>query len=204
MKKIILCTYIVVFTLFASQINSNPIHAQKWLEEQITNILDFYRDENISSEVRLSAIEESINENFAGTGIARFVVKNVWNDSSKEDQERFIKLFKEHLYITIGSLMRGYSNQTVEFINSKEDKNQSVYLIDMEIDNNNQKTLVTWRVKEFKEKYYVIDLLVADISLIITKRDEFTSMLKKTNNSLAELNNILKEQNIESLGKLLD
>lgn len=204
MKKIILCTYIVVFTLFSSQVNSNPIHAQKWLEEQITNILDLYRDENISSEARLSAIEEAINENFAGTGIARFVVKNVWNDSSKENQERFIKLFKEHLYVTIGSLMRGYSNQTVEFVNSKEDKNQSVYLIDMEIDNNNQKTLVTWRVKKFKEKYYVIDLLVADISLIITKRDEFTSMLKKTNNSLAELNNILKEQNIESLGKLLE
>ena len=79
-----------------------------------------------------------------------------------------------------------------------------VNLIDMEISHNDQKTIVTWRVKEAREKFYVIDLLVADISLVITKRSEFSSMLKKVNNNLAELNILLKNQNVESYDNLVN
>ena len=100
--------------------------------------------------------------------------------------------------------MQGYSNQTFELVNSKQDKNKGVYLIDMEISHNEQKTTITWRVKESKDKYYVIDLIVADISLVVTKRAEFSSMLKKVGNNLEELNNILNKQNSESYNKLIN
>ena len=98
--------------------------------------------------------------------------------------------------------MEGYSNQTFEIVTAKEDKNQGVYLIDMEISHNDQKTLITWRVKESKDKFYVIDLIIADISLVITKRAEFSSMLKSK--SLSEINSLLKVQNAESYHKLIN
>ena len=100
--------------------------------------------------------------------------------------------------------MQGYSNQTFTVINSKEDKNQGVYLIDIEIEQNEQKTIVTWRVKESKNKFYVIDLIVADVSLVVTKRAEFNSMLKKVNNDLNELNSLLEKQNNESYKRLIN
>ena len=99
--------------------------------------------------------------------------------------------------------MQGYSNQTFTVIDSREDKNQGVYLIDIEIEQNEQKTLVTWRVKESKNKFYVIDLIVADVSLVVTKRAEFSSMLKKVDNNLKELNTLLEEQNLQSYNKLI-
>ena len=98
--------------------------------------------------------------------------------------------------------MEGYSNKTFEIVTAKEDKNQGVYLIDMEISHNDQKTLITWRVKESKDKFYVIDLIIADISLVITKRAEFSSMLKSK--SLSEINSLLKVQNAESYHKLIN
>ena len=55
-----------------------------------------------------------------------------------------------------------------------------------------------------KEKFYVIDLLVADISLIVTKRSEFNSMLKKVDYELEELNLVLKNQNKSSYSKLIN
>ena len=72
----------------------------------------------------------------------------------------------------------------------------------MEIEYNDQKTLVTWRVKESKQRFYVIDLLVADISLVRTKRAEFNSILKKFVNNLDELNFLLKTQNSISFNNL--
>ncbi len=195
--------FLTVFTSF-SKVHANKVDAQKWLNIEITKIIDLYKDKNTEMEQKLSAIESAINNSFAGNGIARFVAGNVWNQSTEKHQKEFVLLFKEHLYLTIGSLMQGYSNQNYEFIDSKEDTNQNVFLIDMEIENNDQKTLVTWRVKKAKEKYYVIDLLVADISLVITKRAEFTSMLNKVENNLGEVNKILSEQNRQSYKKLIN
>ena len=204
MKKIILILISLIITLNSQNINANPNNVQNWLNTEINKIIDLYRNENIDTIARLNAIENAINKNFAGTGIARFVVGNVWKDSSEDDQKEFIKQFKKHLYLTIGSLMHGYSNQTFTVIDSREDKNQGIYLIDIEIEQNEQKTLVTWRVKESKNKFYVIDLIVADVSLVITKRAEFSSMLKKVDNNLKKLNTLLEEQNLHSYNKLIN
>ena len=68
----------------------------------------------------------------------------------------------------------------------------------MEIQDQTNKTLVTWRVKEAKNRFYVIDLLLADISLVVTKRSEFNSMLKKVNYDLKVFNETLKNQNNSS------
>ena len=198
-KKYILS---IIIILISGNVQSNEIVAKNWLDTEINNIIEMYRNENIDKKTKLNAIQNAINQSFAGNGIARFVAGNSWSKSDENTQKDFVGLFKEHLYLTIGTLMEGYSNQTFEIVGAKEDKNRGVYLIDMEISHNDQKTLVTWRVKESKDKFYVIDLIIADISLVITKRAEFSSMLKSK--SLSEINSLLKVQNAESYHKLIN
>ena len=99
--------------------------------------------------------------------------------------------------------MQGYSNQTYSLINTREDEKNNVSMIDMEIINDNSKLLVTWRVKKSKGRYFVIDLIVADISLVVTKRSEFNSLLKKINYDLKKFNEKLRKQNESSYNKLI-
>ena len=72
----------------------------------------------------------------------------------------------------------------------------------MEIKNNTSKIVITWRIKESNNRFYIIDLLVADISLVVTKRSEFNSMLKKLDYDLKVFNEILKTQNEISYSKI--
>ena len=67
----------------------------------------------------------------------------------------------------------------------------------MEIFSDTGSVVVTWRVKKSKGRFFVIDLIVADISLVVTKRSEFNSMLKKVDYDLAEFNKyyLIKIQN---------
>ena len=99
--------------------------------------------------------------------------------------------------------MQGYSNQTYSLINTKKDATNNVILIDMVLYDQKNKLLVTWRLKESKNRFYVIDLLVADISLVITKRSEFNSLLKKNDYDLKVFNEILNNQNELSYNKLI-
>ena len=175
-----------------------------WLKIEIDKILNAYKDTTISNSSRFDLIEETINNNFAGAGIAKFVAGESWRSASKNVKKDYISLFKKHLALNIASLMQGYSTQNYKLSNSKFDNKNNVYTVDMEIINESGNILITWRVKESKEKYYIIDLLVADISLVVTKRSEFNSMLKKSNYNLQKFNEILNSQNKLSYNKLIE
>ena len=196
--KIFFLSVILFFntSLFADE-------ASDWLRKEIDIIINAYLNENISNEERFLMIEQTINENFAGTGIAKFIAGNAWTKASKETKKNYVKSFKRHLALNIASMMQGYSDQKYELSSSKIDKNK-VILVNMEIFSDTGSVVVTWRLKEAKNRLFVIDLLVADISLVVTKRSEFNSMLKNVDYNLEEFNSILDNQNEESLQKIIN
>jgi len=196
--------YFVIFLFLILPSQSIANEASNWLKKEIDIILDAYKNVNMSNETRFLMIEDTINYNFAGTGIAKFVSGDSWKTADKDTKKEYIKLFKRHLALNIASMMQGYSDQKYSLINSQYDSKNQITLIDMEIYNDTGSLIVTWRVKKSKERYYVIDLLVADISIVVTKRSEFNSMLKNVNYSLKELNIILKKQNETSYQKLIN
>ena len=192
----------IIFFLFNSTIKADEV--SNWLKKEIDTILDAYKNPSLSNYKRFELIEETINNNFAGTGIAKFVAGKSWLNASKETKKEYIILFKKHLALNIASMMQAYSDQEYELTNSKYDSKNKVSLIDMKIINETGNLLVTWRVKKSKNRNYVIDLIVADISLVVTKRSEFNSMLKTINYNLKELNKKLDEQNNISYNKLIN
>jgi len=194
MKLIFKIIFFIFFT--TSQLYADD--ASNWLKTEVDFILEAYRNSDISNEKRFSIIENTVNYNFAGTGIAKFVSGEAWKKADKETKEKYVKFFKKHLALNIASLMQGYANQEYSLINSKYDSKNKVSLIDMNIFTNSSSITLTWRVKQSKERFYIIDLLVADISLVVTKRSEFNSMLKKVNNDLETLSELLHKQNEES------
>ena len=195
--------FFALLALFFFSKNSYADDAAIWLEKEIDVILQAYKNENISNEKRFLLIENTINYNFAGTGIAKFVSGDAWSSANKKIKKEYIKLFKRHLALNIASMMQGYSNQEYQLINNNYDSKNKVSLIDMEIFNDTSNLLITWRVKKSKDRFFVIDLLVADISLVVTKRSEFNSMLKNVNYDLKKLNILLEQQNENSYNKLI-
>ena len=192
----------MILLLSTSYLNASE--SSEWLKSEIDTILNAYKNTSFSNAERFELIENTINNNFAGAGIGKFVSGNSWSSASKETKKEYIKLFKKHLALNIASLMQGYSNQEYELINSKYDEKNKVSMIDMKIKSDTGNLLVTWRVKKSKDRYFVIDLIVADISLVVTKRSEFNSILKTIGNDLSALNDILRSQNELSFSKILN
>jgi ABC-type transporter MlaC component len=192
----------IFFFLLTTNVLSDE--AANWLKKEIDVILNAYTDTSMTNEARFLMIENTINYNFAGAGIAKFVSGDSWSNADKVTKKAYIKLFKRHLALNIASLLQGYSNQQYELSNSKYDSKSKVSLINMEIFGETGNLEVTWRVKQAKDRFFVIDLLVADISLVVTKRSEFNSMLKTVNNDLSQFNRLLDDQNKISFTKIIN
>ena len=196
--------FIVIFFIIFISKNLYSGETSEWLKREIDIILEAYKNQNISNENRFLLIENTINNNFAGTGIAKFVAGESWKKSDKNTKKIYIENFKRHLALNIASMMQGYSDQTYELTKSKYDQKNQVTLIDMEIFSDTGSVVVTWRVKESKDRFFIIDLIVADISLVVTKRSEFNSMLKKVDNDLSKFNQVLLDQNQISYRKITE
>ena len=200
MLLIKILSFFLVFISF--QVKADE--AKNWLNREIEIIISAYQNNNLSNENKFLMVENTINNNFAGTGIAKFVAGKSWNSASKEVKIEYIKLFKRHLALNISSMMQGYSDQKYQLTNSSYDEKNKVTLIDMEIFSDTGSIQVTWRVKKSKDRFFVIDLLVADISLVVTKRSEFNSMLKTVDYDLSEFNKKLLSQNESSYQKIIN
>ena len=194
---------VIFFIIFISK-NLYSDETSDWLKREIDIILESYKNQNLSNENRFLLIEKTINNNFAGTGIAKFVAGDAWKKSDKNTKKIYIDNFKRHLALNIASMMQGYSDQTYELTKSNYDNKNQVTLIDMEIFSETGSVVVTWRVKESKDRFFIIDLIVADISLVVTKRSEFNSMLKKVDNDLSKFNEVLSDQNKISFKKITE
>ena len=197
--------FLFIFFIFFLDINlAFGDDSSDWLKKEIDKILISYQNVDLPNENRFLMIEQTINNNFAGTGIAKFVAGEAWSKASKETKKEYVKNFKRHLALNIASMMQGYSNQKYQLSESKIDEKNKIILIDMEIFSETDSLVVTWRVKKSKDRFFVIDLIVADISLVVTKRSEFNSMLKNVDYNLSKFNEILFNQNSESYQKIIN
>ena len=124
--------FIFIFLIFISK-NLYSDETSEWLKREIDIILEAYKNQNLSNENRFLLIEKTINNNFAGTGIAKFVAGEAWKKSDKNTKKIYIDNFKRHLALNIASMMQGYSDQTYELTKSKYDNKNQITLIDMEI-----------------------------------------------------------------------
>ena len=78
-----------VFLVFVS-FNAKANEAKNWLNQEIDIIISAYKNNNLPNEKKFLMVENTINNNFAGTGIARFVAGKSWSGASKEVKKVFI------------------------------------------------------------------------------------------------------------------
>ena len=55
-----------------------------WLKKEIDIILDAYKDNSFTKIERFQYIESTINQNFAGAGIGKFVAGKAWLAAEKD------------------------------------------------------------------------------------------------------------------------
>lgn len=113
--------------------------------------------------------------------IGRFVLGRYWKTASNEQRDRFIDVyrklnvqtwskrfdeFKGKEFIFKGTTPSSSSNQI--FVNSIVPMDQG------------QPANVVWRVKQEGDKFKIVDIIIENVSLAITARNEYSAFIKKS------------------------
>jgi len=153
----------------------------------------------IPHEERIARFRDLFVEHFDSAAIARFVLGRHWRSADPKERERFNELFREVNVYTWSRRFKDYSGQKLRIGNVEPDGDKGAFVDTLVEQTGDQKPLkVRWRLRQRSEGWRVVDLVVEGVSMAITYRSEYNSLLSDPKVDLAKLNSLLERQ-IEKL-----
>ncbi len=142
-------------------------------------VLDIIRSPNLSQAQRRDRFRELFSSNFDVPTIGRFVVGRYWNRASADDQQKYLDTFRNYVAAIYAEQFSHYQGEGFK-TGGVRSLGAGESLVTAQIERPNQPPIsVQFRVKGSPGSFKIDDVTVENVSLIITKRDEFSSILER-------------------------
>ena len=191
--KIFLLT-IVFFTLSGRFLlaGSSP-EAQKFIEDFGNEAIESLTENGLTDQVRMDRFRNLYKKDFATDAIVRFVLGPYWKKSSKEDREKFAKLLEDYVVVSYAPKWKNYSGETFSVYDSIEESAKIILVRSDVTPSEGTPIKLDWRVGN-DSPYRIYDIAVEGVSMIITQRSEFMSVIKNGGGTIAPLITALEEK----------
>lgn len=159
------------------------------------DILRVYRDKEISAEQKSQEFARLFNTHFDLNPVARFVLGRHWRKASDDEKAQFLKQFHRYIINTYSARMGAYSGQDFEVVGSRP-LNKRETIVSSEVRQPDGRIFkVDWRLLTRDGKTRVTDLVIEGVSMAVTHRSEFSSVISRGGGKVSALIERLKQQN---------
>ncbi len=162
--------------------------AEKFVAGLGDSALALVTDKEIVGEARREKFRMLLDEHFDLNWIGQFVLGKNWRRASPEQRELYLKLFEESIVFTYTNQFDSYSGQMFEVTGSgKKGRYTVVNSKIVDPANPNGNVLIDWRLIEDGGKFRIVDVVVEGISMGITQRNEYASVIESNGGKIAPL-----------------
>lgn len=175
-----LAPWFIAFIVFAAppqaQAQEPAAFISKFSQQGITDILAA----EIPEEEKQNRFRTMFDQYFDIPQIGRFVLGRYWRLTSDEQKQKFGALFKDVIVHTWSRRFSEYNGQTLKVTNTiPEGKKGAV--VKSEIIGNDGATIdVDWRLRTRNPGYQVVDVIVEGVSMAITYRQEYSTVISRS------------------------
>ena len=144
-------------------------------------------DSRISEETRTIEFRRLLGEGFDLQTIGRFALGRYWRRASVQERREYATLFEEFVVIAYASRLGQYAGETLHVDGARTHGDHDT-IVSSEIRSSSGRAVrVDWRVRDRDGDYKVIDVVVEGLSMAITQRDEFSSVIQREGGEVSGL-----------------
>jgi phospholipid transport system substrate-binding protein len=137
-------------------------------------------DQSLSSDARVRRVYDILAEGFDLHLISRFVLGAQWGRATAAQRAEYGVLFEQYLVNTYASRLRQYGGESFQIKGEHVvGKNKDTVVSSEIVQKNGSVIKVDWRVRGSAGAYKVVDIMFEGISMVITQRDEFASVIRR-------------------------
>ena len=151
--------------------------------------------QNLSDAARAKRFGSIFRDAFAVPVIGRFVLGQYWRRASDAERKEYLRVFSDYVVQTYTDRFSGAVG--VKFsVGQERSVGDGDNLVSSQIirPGGQQPVNVQWRVKRLPTGYKVVDVIVDGVSMLISQRDEFASIINQNGGKVAGLIQALKQK----------
>ncbi len=151
-------------------------------------------DKSASPEARDATFRELMHQSFDLPTIARFVIgRNAWQGASQAEKDEYLGLFEKLVIRIYSDRFAMYSGETFKVVEAhQEGERDTIITSHIMRQESDQPIIVDWRVRNFDGRLGIIDVIVEGISMSVTQRQEYSSVLQRNDNHLQPLIELMR------------
>lgn len=155
--------------------------------------INFLGDETKTQEAKKAEFSKLLNDSFDMNTIARFTLGTHWKAATPAQQQEYLKLFKKMVVSVYSKRFSDYKGQKFDVrAASVEGKDTTVssYIVPAD----GPEVRVDWRVRKKDGGYKVVDIIVEGVSMGMTQRADFSSVIQRGGGNIESLLAHLRQQ----------
>jgi phospholipid transport system substrate-binding protein len=122
--------------------------------------------------------DKILRTNFDFEGIARFVLGRYWRVATPEQQAEYIKLFGAYVVGVYANRFQAYSGETISVDTVRLDGSDALVTSKINLTGGRPPVTVDWKISEGPDgSPKVADVIIEQVSMSITQRSEFASII---------------------------
>ena len=191
MKKYLILLALVCSFSFASANVNAAVDAQgaenfvkNVTEDGIENIINA----NIPQAEKDKRFEKLFNNALDLDFIGQFVLGRYWRTSTPAQREAFIEAYRKLNIQTWSKRFDEFKGRNFVFTGTTPSNTKNQIFVNSEVPmEQGAPAKVVWRVEEKGNSYKVVDIIIENVSLAITARNEYSAYIKKAPNGVDDL-----------------
>jgi phospholipid transport system substrate-binding protein len=147
---------------------------------------------SVSPAARVQRFRELFGAYFDIPGIAQFVLGRYWRVATPEQQQQFEGLLREYLAQAYAGRLAQYAGEKFQALNAQPQGGETVVFSEI-TRNDGSKIRVEWHVIN-NGGWKITDAYVAGVSMAVTERDEFASVIQQGGGQIQYLLDRLRQK----------
>jgi len=144
--------------------------------------------------LRQERFRQLFHADFDCPGIARFVLGRYWRDASEEEQRDFVKLFEEYVVFVYTARLSNFGGQDFKIRGSRSDGDGVMVSTDVFSPGGSSPLKIDWRLVSDNGTYKINDVIVEGVSMLVTQRSEFASIVQRNGGQVRGLLAMMREK----------
>jgi phospholipid transport system substrate-binding protein len=166
-----------------------------FIQELGDQAIKIIADKSLNQGTRREQFGKLFTASFDVPAIGRFVLGRYWRTATPQQQTDYLKLFGAYVVSVYSERFANYSGEKFKVLGSrKEDDSASTVSSEIERPNGGPPIHIDWRVVKGAEGFKITDVIVENLSMAVTQRSEFASIIDRGGGNIDGLLDLLRKK----------
>ncbi|MEM8842370.1 MAG: ABC transporter substrate-binding protein [Pseudomonadota bacterium] len=160
--------------------------AKAHVQASVDDVMAIVRSSE-DTDAKAKALEAVMENRAAMPQIARFSAGLAWRDMTDDQKERFTKAFSHMISVVYARRFQTYSGETVTLGDVDDGGRRGLIVSSLVSQTSGAPIAVDWLVSDRPGRTVIADIIIENVSMLLTQRDEIAGMLKNNNGDIDAL-----------------